>query len=148
MRAVVQRVSRGSVRVGEAQVAAIGPGLVVLLGVRRGDADRDARALAEKIAHLRVFADDEGKMNRSLLEVGGQVLSVPQFTLYGDVRKGRRPSFVDAAPPEEADGLYRAFNAALADLHVRVEAGLFRARMEVEIHNDGPVTIVLDTDAL
>ena len=144
MRAVVQRVSGGSVRVGEETVGSIGLGYVVLLGVHARDTEAEAVALAEKIAHLRVFDDDAGKLNRSILDVGGEVLSVSQFTLYGNTEKGRRPSFLDAAPPERADALYQVFTARLQALGVPVSTGRFRAVMSVEIHNDGPVTVILD----
>lgn len=129
-------------------VGEIGRGLVVLVGVGTGDSDEDARVLARKIAHLRIFSDEDGKMNRSVLDVGGALLSVSQFTLYGDARKGNRPSFTQAAPPEEANRLYEVFNRELAELGVPVQTGVFRAMMQVEIVNDGPVTIWLDTEAL
>ncbi|HEU5298020.1 MAG TPA: D-aminoacyl-tRNA deacylase [bacterium] len=144
MRAVVQRVSGGSVRVGEETVGRIGRGYVVLLGVHAADTEAEARALAEKVANLRIFDDDAGKLNRSLLDVGGEVLSVSQFTLYGNTEKGRRPSFLDAAPPELADALYQVFNDRLRALGVPVSTGRFRAVMSVEIHNDGPVTLLLE----
>jgi D-tyrosyl-tRNA(Tyr) deacylase len=121
---------------------------VVLVGVRNGDTEEDARFLARKVAHLRIFPDEQGKLNRSVLETGGQVLSVSQFTLYGDCRKGNRPSFVDAAGPERALPVYEAFNQALASHGVPVRTGVFGAVMLVEIHNDGPVTIWLDTAEL
>lgn len=129
-------------------MAEIGPGLVVLLGVRHGDTEEEAQFLARKVAHLRVFADEAGKLNRSVLDTGGEVLSVSQFTLYGDCRKGNRPSFVDAAAPEHARPLYEEFNRALAACGVPVRTGVFRSEMLVEIHNDGPVTIWLDTEEL
>ena len=144
MRAVVQRVSEGSVRVGEETVGRIGLGYVVLLGVHACDTEAEAVALAEKIANLRVFDDDAGKLNRSILDVGGEVLSVSQFTLYGNTEKGRRPSFLDAAPPERAEALYQVFNDRLRALGVPVSTGRFRAEMAVEIHNDGPVTVILE----
>jgi len=144
MRAVVQRVSEGSVRVGEETVGRIGLGYVVLLGVHARDTEAEAVALAEKIANLRVFDDDAGKLNRSILDVGGEVLSVSQFTLYGNTEKGRRPSFLDAAPPERAEALYQVFNDRLRALGVPVSTGRFRAEMSVEIHNDGPVTVILE----
>lgn len=146
MRAVVQRVVRASVRVDGEVVARIDQGYVVLLGVRTTDTEHEARTLAEKIAYLRISDDEQGKLNRSILDVGGAVLSVSQFTLFGDTRKGRRPSFVDAAPPEQAEVLYEVFNQHLRSLGVAVETGRFRARMIVEIHNDGPVTLLLDTE--
>lgn len=144
MRAVVQRVTGGSVRVGEETVGRIGRGYVVLLGVHAADTEAEARALAEKVANLRIFDDDAGKLNRSLLDVGGEVLSVSQFTLYGNTEKGRRPSFLDAAPPDRADALYQVFNDRLRALGVPVSTGRFRAVMSVEIHNDGPVTLLLE----
>ncbi len=145
MRAVLQRVQRAAVRVEGVTIGEIGPGLLILLGVGRGDSPETARALAEKTANLRVFDDDEGRMNRSLLETGGASLCVSQFTLYGDCRKGRRPSYDQAAPPEEARRLYEAFVESLRALQVRVETGRFQARMEVELVNDGPVTLLLDS---
>ena len=148
MRAVVQRVSRAAVRVDSKTVGEIGPGLVVLLGIRSGDTQEAADYLAEKVACLRVFPDAEEKMNLSVLDVGGAVLAVSQFTLFGDVRRGRRPSYIGAAPPEEAEPLYEYFLGALRRHGVRVESGVFRAMMEVELVNDGPVTILLDSDRL
>ncbi|MCL6554555.1 MAG: D-tyrosyl-tRNA(Tyr) deacylase [Firmicutes bacterium] len=147
MRAVVQRVRRAAVRVADQTVAAIGPGLCVLLGVSTADGPEQARALAHKVAHLRIFGDEQGKLNRSVLDVGGSVLVVSQFTLYGDTSRGRRPSFVRAAPPERAEPLCEHFVTALRDCGLPVATGRFRATMLVEIHNDGPVTLVLDTDA-
>jgi len=146
MRAVVQRVKRAEVRVGEEIIGRIGFGFVVLLGVGKDDTEASAAAMAEKIAHLRVLDDDQGKMNRSLLEVAGQVLCVSQFTLFGDCRKGRRPSFDQAATPERALQLYEAFVASLRRQGVPTETGRFRAMMDVELVNDGPVTLLLDTD--
>lgn len=146
MRAVVQRVSRALVRVDSKTVGEIERGLVVLVGIRSGDTREAADYLAEKVAHLRVFPDAEDKMNRSVLDAGGAVLAVSQFTLFGDVRKGRRPSYIDAAPPEEAEPLYEYFLAALRRHGLRVESGVFRAMMEVELVNDGPVTILLDSE--
>jgi D-tyrosyl-tRNA(Tyr) deacylase len=148
MRAVVQRVSRGAVRIGEELVAEIGPGLVVLVGVHVQDTEEEARYLARKVAQLRVFPDEAGKLNRSVREVGGSVLSVSQFTLYGDVRKGNRPGFVLAASPEVARGLYEVFNETLRALGVPVRTGVFGAVMQVEIVNEGPVTLLLDTAEL
>ncbi|HVR69899.1 MAG TPA: D-aminoacyl-tRNA deacylase [Vicinamibacteria bacterium] len=145
MRAVVQRVAEASVRVEGAAVAGIGRGLLVLLGVGRGDTEKDAEALADRVANLRVFADEQGHMNRSVLEAGGQALVVSQFTLYGDARKGRRPSFIDAAPPEEANRLYEVFSSRLRAAGLRVEQGVFRAAMDVALVNHGPVTILLDS---
>ncbi len=146
MRAVVQRVTEAGVRVAGQPVARIGVGLVVLLGVSAADTPADADALAEKIANLRIVGDEAGKMNRSVLDAGGEVLSVSQFTLYGDTSRGRRPSFVHAAEPALAEALYERFNERLRALGVPVRTGTFRAMMSVEIHNDGPVTILLDTD--
>lgn len=148
MRAVVQRVSRARVAVGAQVGGEIGPGLVVLLGVGRGDTPEAAAYLAEKTAHLRIFDDEQGKMNRSLLDVQGAALVVSQFTLYGDARGQRRPSFIQAAAPEEANRLYEEFVRALRGLGVRVETGFFQARMAVELTNDGPVTILLDSEKL
>ena len=145
MRAVLQRVTRARVRVGGETVGEIGPGLVVLLGVARDDTDGDARYLAEKTVALRVFDDAEGRMNRSVAEAGGGLLVVSQFTLYGDVRRGRRPSWVEAAPPELAEPLYEFFVAEARRSVARVETGSFRQMMEVELVNDGPVTILLDS---
>lgn len=146
MRAVLQRVSRARVIVGEETAGEIGAGLVVLLAVGRGDTPETASALAEKVANLRIFADDQGKMNRSLVDTGGAVLAISQFTLYGDARGQRRPSFIQAAPPEQGKALYEEFVAALRKLGVRVETGVFQAHMSVELVNDGPVTILLDSD--
>lgn len=148
MRAVIQRVSEGSVSVEGEMVGQIGPGLVVLLGVTGADRTEDAQHLAQKIVNLRIFEDEEGKMNRSLLEVGGEILSISQFTLYGDCRKGRRPSFTQAAKAEEADLLYGVFNEALASGGVKVAQGLFQTHMRVSLVNDGPVTMILDTEDL
>lgn len=144
MRAVVQRVSEASVRVAEEKVARIGAGLLVLLGVERGDTERQADQLAEKVANLRIFEDEAGRFNRSLLETGGEALVVSQFTLAADCRGGRRPSFTRAAPAEEARRLYEEFLARLAARGVNVQGGRFQARMEVHLVNDGPVTLVLD----
>jgi D-tyrosyl-tRNA(Tyr) deacylase len=145
MRAVVQRVSEAWVRV-EGQVGGrIGLGLLVLLGVRQGDAEADADYLAEKTLHLRIFPDDEGQMNRSVVDVGGGILAVSQFTLYGDARKGRRPGYSAAAGPEEANRLYERFVAGLRASGLQVETGVFRAMMDVGLVNQGPVTILLDS---
>lgn len=148
MRAVVQRVSRAAVRVENEEVGAIGAGLLVLLGVARGDTSEDARLLAEKVAGLRIFDDADGKMNYSLQDVGGEVLAVSQFTLLGDARKGRRPSYSEAAPPEEANPLYRRFVDSLRSAGLTVAEGVFRAQMQVELVGDGPVTILLDSTRL
>jgi D-aminoacyl-tRNA deacylase len=145
MRAVLQRVTRACVRVGDKVEGEIGPGLVVLLGVARDDAAADARYLAEKVAAIRVFDDADGRMNLSVCEVGGGLLVISQFTLYGDARRGRRPSWVLAAQPEAARPLYEDFVAEARRLVGRVETGSFRAMMQVELVNDGPVTILLDS---
>ncbi len=144
MKAVVQRVSGARVRVGEDVAGEIGPGLCVLLGMARGDGPEEAVRLAEKVARLRVFENDEGRFDRSLLDVGGEALVVSQFTLIADTAKGNRPSFTEAAPPEDAEPVYEAFCEALRDLRVDVATGVFGARMSVDLTNDGPVTIVLD----
>jgi D-tyrosyl-tRNA(Tyr) deacylase len=144
VRAVVQRVSEARVRLGEEVVGEIGPGLCVLLGVARGDEEVEAERLAGRVARLRIFENEEGKFDRSLLDTGGEALVVSQFTLIADTEKGNRPSFTQAALAEEADRLYEAFGAALRKLGVPVRTGVFGARMAVEIVNDGPVTIVLD----
>lgn len=145
MRAVVQRVSAASVTVEGRKVGSIGPGLLVLLGVARGDTEKDGEYLAEKLAGLRIFEDEEEKMNRSVAQIGGSILLVSQFTLYGDVRHGRRPSFTQAAPPEEANRLYEDLAQKLRDKGLPVETGQFQAHMEVALVNDGPVTILLDS---
>ena len=145
MRAVVQRVSRAKVSVGEWTCGEIGLGLVVLLGVGHGDTEADASYLAEKIAGLRIFEDEDGKMNRSVLEAGGSVLAVSQFTLFGDVRRGKRPSFDGAAPPEPARRLYEFFVERVQALGLRCETGRFQEMMQVELVNEGPVTILLDS---
>jgi D-tyrosyl-tRNA(Tyr) deacylase len=148
MRAVLQRVTRASVRVGGETVGEIGAGLVVLLGVARDDEEADALYLVEKVLSLRVFEDADGRMNLSLAEAGGALLAVSQFTLYGDARKGRRPSWFDAAPPELARPLYEFFVAEARARGASVETGSFQAMMEVELVNDGPVTILLDSRKL
>jgi D-tyrosyl-tRNA(Tyr) deacylase len=148
MRAVVQRVSSASVAVEGVIVGKISLGWLVLLGVARGDADDDADRLAEKVVNLRAFADDQGKMNRSLIEVGGSVLVVSQFTLLGDCRGGRRPSFTEAAEPAEAERLYERFNQRVAEAGIHVATGVFRAHMDVMLVNDGPVTFLLDSRRL
>jgi D-tyrosyl-tRNA(Tyr) deacylase len=145
MRACVQRVSEASVTVDSAVTGQIGRGLVVLLGVSAQDSPADVDWLADKIVGLRIFEDDAGKMNRSLAEVGGEVLVVSQFTLYGDCRHGRRPSFSDAAPPELAEKLYEAFVARVAGTGIPVATGRFREMMQVALVNDGPVTLWIDT---
>lgn len=144
MRAVVQRVSEASVSVGQETVGRVGRGLVVLLGIGRGDDESKARQLADKVANLRVFPDDSGKFDRSVLDIGGEVLVVSQFTLLADTRRGRRPSFTEAAPPEVAEPLVEHFVEALRNSGLAVATGRFRQSMLVRICNDGPVTIVLD----
>ncbi len=146
MRALSQRVSQASVSVEGQVIAAIKQGFVVFIGVGRGDSDVDARYLAEKIANLRVFADESGKFNLSILDIGGEVLVVSQFTLFASTRKGRRPSFTDAAPPEEAEPLVDTFVQFLRTAGLRVDTGRFQQYMLVEIHNDGPVTIFIDSE--
>ncbi|HIQ06401.1 MAG TPA: D-tyrosyl-tRNA(Tyr) deacylase [Anaerolineae bacterium] len=149
MRAVLQRVNRAAVYVGEETVGAIDRGLVVLLGITHSDTAAEAKSLAVKTANLRIFEDTQGKMNLSVLDIGGSVLVVSQFTLYANARRGRRPSFTKAAPPAQAEPLVERFVAALRQAGIaRVETGVFRAHMLVEIHNDGPVTIVLDSEDL
>jgi D-tyrosyl-tRNA(Tyr) deacylase len=145
MRAVIQRVSRAQVTVNGDITGQIALGLLVLLGVGRDDTETDAIYLAEKISGLRVFEDDEGKMNRSVQEVGGSVLAVSQFTLYGDVRRGKRPSFDAAAPPEKARQLYEFFVEKIRAAGLRCETGRFQEMMKVELANEGPVTILLDS---
>jgi len=146
LRAVVQRVTQARVTVDSRVAGEISNGMVVLLGVGREDTAESAAYLAEKIANLRIFADEAGKMNRSLVETGGSALVVSQFTLYGDTRGGRRPSYTRAAPPEEANRLYEEFVRALGAHGIRVETGVFQAHMEVELVNDGPVTLLLDSE--
>src|SRR5207245_746076 len=141
MRALLQRVSHASVTVDEQVVGQIGQGLLVLLGVGQDDSEVQVKTLVDKIVHLRIFGDDEGKMNRSLLDIGGEVLLVSQFTLFADVRRGRRPSFVGAAPPTLAEPLVERFRDAMVAYGLKVETGVFRAHMNVELLNDGPVTI-------
>jgi len=148
MRAVLQRVSRARVLVDGRATGEIGPGLVVLLAVGREDTPDVARSMAERTANLRIFADEAGKMNRSLLDSGGSALVVSQFTLYGDARGQRRPSFLGAAPPELGSALYEEFAKQLRALGVTVATGVFRAHMQVELVNDGPVTILLDSSKM
>ncbi len=145
MRVVLQRVSQAGVTVNGDEVASIGAGLVVLLGVAQDDSADDARYLAGKVAGLRIFEDNAGRMNRSVAEIGGGVLVVPQFTLLADCRKGRRPSFTAAAPPEEAEALYQVFVEELRRKALSVATGRFQAHMQVSLTNDGPVTILLDS---
>jgi len=146
MRIVLQRVTRAHVEVGGETVGSIGSGLVLLLGVTHGDTQEDADYLASKVIQLRIFADDEGKMNRSLMDAGGALLVISQFTLYGDCRKGRRPGFDRAAPPDQARALYEYFVQRLKASSVKVETGVFQAEMKVALVNDGPVTFVLDSN--
>ena len=148
MRAVIQRVSRASVTVEGSVKGKIGAGLVILLGVGREDSAEAAEYLAEKTANLRIFPDAEGKMNRSVIDISGAALVVSQFTLYGDARGQRRPGFTRAAPPDEANRLYEEFVRVLRGLNVPVETGVFQTHMEVELVNDGPVTILLDSEKL
>ena len=148
MRSVIQRVKSASVTVEGKVVSEINKGLLVFLGVAQEDTPADIDYMANKIANLRIFEDDEGLMNLSILDVGGEALVVSQFTLYGDCRKGRRPSFIAAARPEKADPLYQAFMDEISRLGVSVKAGIFQAMMDVELINDGPVTIMLDSNKL
>ena len=148
MRIVLQRVSRASVGVRGETVASIGPGFLLLVGVGVDDAVTDVLRLAHKVFHLRVFEDDAGRMNRSLSDVGGEILVVPQFTLYGDTRRGRRPSWIGAAPPDVAEERVEAFCRALEAMGAPVARGAFREHMEVELVNHGPVTLVLDAERL
>ncbi|MBD3860463.1 D-tyrosyl-tRNA(Tyr) deacylase [Bacillus sp. 28A-2] len=145
MRLVVQRVTSASVKVGEEVTGAINEGYMVLVGVTHEDTEEDVLYLAEKLAHLRIFEDENGKMNRSLLDVKGSVLSVSQFTLYGDTRKGRRPNFMKAAKPDVANSLYECFNETLREKGIHVETGRFGAMMDVSLTNSGPVTIWMDS---
>lgn len=148
MRALLQRVSHASVTVDKQIVGQINQGLLILLGVGQHDSEAQVKTLADKIVHLRIFEDNEGKMNRSLLDIGGQVLIVSQFTLYADIRKGRRPSFTDAALPALAEPLVERFKDAIAAYGLTVESGVFGASMDVELLNNGPVTIWLDSEQL
>jgi D-tyrosyl-tRNA(Tyr) deacylase len=145
MRVLVQRVRQARVRVADRELGAIGPGLVLLVGVGQSDDEEAARFCAEKCAHLRIFPDEEGRMNRSVLDTGGGALAISQFTLYGDCRRGRRPDFTQAAPPALAEPLYQRFVACLEALGVTVARGAFGAHMLVEIHNDGPVTLAVES---
>lgn len=146
MRVVLQRVTRAAVAIGGDVVGRIGPGLLVLVGIQPTDTDADVEFLADKLVNLRIFADEQDKMNRSLLDIGGELLVVSQFTLYGDCRKGRRPSFVAAAPPEVAIPIYERFLERLRQTTLKVETGWFGAMMAVELINDGPVTFVLESE--
>jgi D-tyrosyl-tRNA(Tyr) deacylase len=145
MRAVIQRVTQGTVTVEQETVGTIGPGLLVLLGVAADDAPRDADWMAAKICHLRIFEDDAGKLNRSLIDCRGEMLVVSQFTLYGDCRKGRRPSFINAAAPEKGESLYRRFVDQVRQEGVTVATGRFRSRMDVALVNQGPVTLIVES---
>jgi D-tyrosyl-tRNA(Tyr) deacylase len=145
MKALLQRVTTGSVSLGDEEVGRIGRGLVVFLGVASGDTEKDAQYLAQKIANLRIFSDEEGKFNLSALDINGELLLVSQFTLLADTRKGRRPSFIEAAPPAQAEELFEYFVAQTRATGLKVETGRFQQYMQVEIHNDGPVTILLDS---
>lgn len=145
MRCVVQRVTESSVTTGGEVVGRIGQGLMVLIGVSTADTEKDLKYMADKVPNLRIFEDEQGKMNRSLLDVGGGILAVSQFTLYGDARGGRRPSFIEAARPEAANELYEKLVAAWRAMGVQVETGRFRTDMQVSLVNDGPVTILLDS---
>ncbi len=145
MRAVAQRVRCCTIRVGDERVGEMGQGLLALVGVARGDTPADAEQLASKLVHLRIFEDEQGRMNHSLLEAGGSLGIVSQFTLLGDCRRGRRPSYADAAPPEEAERLIELLLATARSLEVQLATGRFRAHMSVELTNDGPVTLLLDT---
>jgi D-aminoacyl-tRNA deacylase len=144
MKAVVQRVSKASVTVEGAVVGSIGRGLVVLIGFSQKDTPQDIAPMVEKILNLRIFEDDQGKMNHSLLDVSGEILLVSQFTLLGDTRKGRRPNFMDAAPPEVAQKLYHEFIQEIERQKVKIQTGRFQAHMEVQIYNDGPVTLIVE----
>jgi len=146
MRAVVQLVQNASVSVNDSVISEIGYGLLVLLGVRKNDTPADARMLAEKVVHLRIFPDQGKLMNLSVLDVGGEMLIVSQFTLYGDCRKGRRPSYSDAAHPDQAEELYELFIRETAKLGIRVASGKFQAMMDVTLINEGPVTLLLDSE--
>ena len=145
MRAVIQLVKEASVTVDDSMISEIGPGLLVLLGVHKNDTPRDARILAEKIANLRIFPDQGKLMNLSVLDVGGEMLVVSQFTLYGDCRKGRRPSYSEAAPPQLAEELYKMFIRETAKLNIPVSGGKFQAMMDVKLVNQGPVTLLIDS---
>ncbi|MBB6674289.1 D-aminoacyl-tRNA deacylase [Cohnella nanjingensis] len=145
MKVVLQRVSESRVRVNGESVGEIGPGLMLLVGIGQEDGEADVAWMADKVAGLRIFEDGDGKMNLSVTEAGGDILSVSQFTLYGDCRKGRRPNFMAAAKPEAANALYERFNALLREADLKVETGVFGAMMEVSLVNDGPVTLVLDS---
>jgi len=148
MRAVIQRVSKASVEVDKHKISQINQGMLILLGIKKGDTIKEAELLAKKAVNLRIFADRANKMNLSLLDINGQVIVVSQFTLYGNCKKGRRPSFIEAALPEKADSLYQYFVQYLKNENVLVQTGQFQAFMQVEMINDGPVTLILDSDEL
>ena len=146
MRAVIQRVSSASVTVSSEITGEIGPGLLVFLGIHHDDGDQEIQWMAEKVSNLRIFEDDAGKMNRSLIDTGGAMLVVSQFTLYGDCRKGRRPGYSAAAPPEHANALYQQFITNIAESGIEIASGKFQAHMDVSLVNDGPVTLLLDSN--
>lgn len=148
MKVIVQRVSKASVTVDNKTIAQIGSGMLILLGVKKDDSENESALLAKKTANLRIFGDDEGKMNLSLKDINGQAIVVSQFTLYGNCKKGRRPSFIDAALPEKADLLYQHYVRCLRSENVPVQTGQFQAMMQVELINEGPVTIILDSDEM
>ena len=148
MRCVVQRVTRAEVKVGDEVTGAIGPGILALIGVADGDGEKDLKYIADKVPRLRIFDDENGVMNRSLVDVGGSILAVSQFTLYGDARGGRRPSYFRAAKPEEANAMYERLIEGWRGEGIRVETGRFRTEMQVSLVNDGPVTILLDSEKM
>lgn len=148
MRAVIQRVSKASVEVDNRTISQINHGMLILLGIKNGDTVKEAQLLAKKTVNLRIFSDQKSKMNLSLIDMDGQVIVVSQFTLYGNCKKGRRPSFIEAASPEEADSLYQHFIQCLKNEGISVQTGRFQALMQVTIINDGPVTLILDSDEL
>jgi len=148
MRAVIQRVSKASVGVDNRTISQINHGMLILLGIKKSDTVKEAQLLAKKTANLRIFSDQESKMNLSLIDINGQVIVVSQFTLYGNCKKGRRPSFIEAATPEEANSLYQHFIQCLKNEKISVQTGQFQAFMQVTIINDGPVTLILDSDEL
>ena len=148
MRAVVQRVSQASVSIRGETVGSIGPGLVVLLGIHKEDTEQEIKWMTDKIVHLRIFEDESGKMNRSLVDIGKEMLIVSQFTLYGDCRKGRRPGYSSAAPPEKAEPMYRKFIELVKKHKIKTATGQFQEMMEVSITNSGPVTLLLDSDKI
>ncbi len=145
MRAVIQRVKSGSVSVDKEVISCIGPGLLVFLGITHSDEPSDAEFLVDKLASLRIFEDNDAKMNRSVMDISGEILVVSQFTLYGDCRKGRRPSFIDAAPPQQAETLYEYFTEQMRQKGIPTKSGRFRTMMDVSLVNDGPVTLILES---